>query len=113
MSAFPPSGSDRQGNQGAAWQQQNGYPSPYVRQMPQAYPQKTNVLAIIALVTSLMGWFFISPFLGGIALRQIKMTGEGGAAFAKASIVISVLWVLAALGYLLLWILAGIAVSGS
>lgn len=80
--------------------------------MPQMYPQKTNVLAIITLVTSIIGWFFISPFLGVIALKQIKRTGEGGRGYAKAGIAISILWVVACLGYLLLWILAGLAMSG-
>lgn len=92
-------------------QQQNPYPSPYVRQMPQMYPQKTNTLAIIALVASLLGWFFIAPVLGWAALRQIKYTGDSGAGLAKASIIISVLWGVACLGFLLLWILAGLAMS--
>lgn len=140
MSAFPPSRYDHNNEQGASWQrpeaqpsafvnggmhgadsaQHGGYypppppqqPSPYVRQMPQMYPQKTNVLAIITLVTSIIGWFFISPFLGMIALKQIKRTGEGGRGYAKAGIAISILWVVACLGYLLLWILAGLAMSG-
>lgn len=93
--------------------QQNPYPSPYARQIPQMYPQKTNVLAIVALVTSLLGWFFLAPILGWVALKQIKYTGDGGAGFAKASIVISILWVIAALGYLLLWFVAALALLGN
>ncbi len=94
-------------------QHQNAYPSPYIRQMPQMYPRSTNTLAIIALVTSILGWFFISPILGWIALKQIKQTGDGGAGFAKAGIVISALWVVACVGYILLWVVAGLALSGN
>lgn len=54
---------------------------------PQQPPQKTNTLAIIALISS----FFISVLgivLGHIALSQIKKTGEGGRGLALAGTII-------------------------
>lgn len=64
------------------------------------YPSapKTNVLAIVSLVSSLVGMFII-PFLGSlagvitghIALKQVKNNGEGGRGLAIAGTIIG--WV--------------------
>jgi hypothetical protein len=51
--------------------------------------QKTNTLAIIALVLGIVvpiGGIICGP----IALGQIKRTGEGGAGFAKAGLIIGI-----------------------
>lgn len=59
---------------------------PYASNAPVA-AQKTNVLAIVSLVSS----FFISILgiiLGFVALSQIKKTGESGRGLAIAGIII-------------------------
>jgi len=71
---------------------------------PAQQPNKTNVLAIISLVSS----FFISIVgivLGHIALSQIKRTGEGGRGLAIAGLVIGyiglvlgIIWVIFVMG---------------
>lgn len=76
-----------------------------------AYPQgpKTNTLAIVSLVSSLVGVFVI-PIIGQIvgiitghmSLGQIKRTGEGGRGLGLAGVIIG--WV-----SLALWILGIIA----
>lgn len=60
-------------------------------------PAKTNSLAIAALILS----FFIPVvgiILGIVALNQIKETHEGGHGMAVAAIVISIAWVVIAIG---------------
>lgn len=51
-------------------------------------PAKTNTLAIIALIVSIVVSNLIGLILGIIALNQIKRTGEGGRGLAVAAIVI-------------------------
>lgn len=47
-----------------------------------------NVLAIVAFVTSLLGFAFISSIMGHIAMNQIKTTGEKGRELALAGVII-------------------------
>ena len=54
---------------------------------PVAAP-RTNVLAIVSLVISILGFNVIAIILGAIALSQIKKTQEGGRGLAIAGIVI-------------------------
>jgi Domain of unknown function (DUF4190) len=71
-------------------------------------PQKTNTLAIIALVAS----FFISlagVIMGHIALGQIKRTGEGGRGLAIAALVIG--YASMAIGLVVFIIMMGAAAS--
>ncbi|WP_353987327.1 DUF4190 domain-containing protein [Ruicaihuangia caeni] len=87
-------------------------PTPYYS--APAQQQKTNVLAIVSLVTSIIGMSLIGIITGHIALSQIKRTGENGRGLALAGtiigyagIVLSVILVLAFLPF----ILAGAAMS--
>jgi Domain of unknown function (DUF4190) len=64
---------------GAAYQQLN---------QPKPQPTQTNVLAIIALVTSLVGIHLAGIICGHIALNQIKTSGENGRGMALAGLII-------------------------
>ncbi|WP_382303785.1 DUF4190 domain-containing protein [Herbiconiux sp. UC225_62] len=55
---------------------------------PAPVAQKTNVLAIVSLVTSILSFNIIAVILGFIALSQIKKTGESGRGLAIAGIII-------------------------
>jgi peptidyl-prolyl cis-trans isomerase B (cyclophilin B) len=50
--------------------------------------RKTNVLAIVSLVISILGFNVIAVILGIIALTQVKRSGEGGRGLAIAGIII-------------------------
>ncbi|WP_439593186.1 DUF4190 domain-containing protein [Microbacterium sp.] len=105
------------------------YPPPYQAAPPaygaaapaygygQAQP-KTNTLAIVSLVASIVGFLWILPFIGNLAgvitghisLKQIKQTGEGGRGMALAGVIVG--WVglgiliLVALGFLFFFVIA-------
>ncbi|WP_262286970.1 DUF4190 domain-containing protein [Micromonospora sp. MA102] len=81
-----------------------GYP-------PAAYPgyappsSKTNTLAIVALVLSLVGFTScitapVGAIMGHVARKQIRQTGEQGEGMAKAAIIVG--WILTALLVLLI-----------
>jgi len=59
--------------------------------------EETNTMAIIALVASLTGFFYMSMFsivgfiLGVIAMKQIERTGEKGKGLAEASVILGVI----------------------
>ena len=61
-------------------------------------PRKTNTLAVVSLISSLVG-FFILPFIGSVvgiitghmSLSQIKRTGEGGRGLGLAGTIVG--WV--------------------
>ncbi|MFI6261918.1 DUF4190 domain-containing protein [Micromonospora sp. NPDC051006] len=77
-----------------------GYPAPGHPGYGYAPPQKTNGLAIAALVLSLIGLTScitapIGAILGHMAQKQIRVTGEGGEGMAKAAIIVG--WILTAL----------------
>lgn len=55
---------------------------------PAPVAQKTNVLAIVSLVLSILSFNIIAVILGVIALSQIKKTGESGRGLAIAGIII-------------------------
>ncbi|MFS0733187.1 DUF4190 domain-containing protein [Microbacterium sp. 1P10UB] len=94
--------------QGGYGQQPSGYPAAAPYGAAQGYPAaytpyptepKTNVLAIISLIASIVGFIWIIPFLGGLAgaimghisLGQIKKNGEKGRGLALAGIIVG--WV--------------------
>lgn len=96
---------------------QPGYPQPGYAQpgYPAAYPaygyavaRPTNTLAVVALISSLVG-IFIIPILGSIAAvitapmarKQIRETGEGGDGMALSGMIIG--WV-----GLAIWLLVGL-----
>lgn len=61
---------------------------------------RTNTLAIVALVLSLVGFTScitapIGAIMGHVARRQIRETGEQGEGMAKAAIIVG--WILTAL----------------
>ncbi|SCG80558.1 protein of unknown function [Micromonospora echinaurantiaca] len=79
-----------------------GYPPPAYPGYGYGYPpqQKTNGLAIAALVLSLVGVGScitapIGAILGHVAQKQIRQTGEGGEGMAKAAIIVG--WILTGL----------------
>lgn len=85
-------------------------PPPYeYTQQAQQRPagQKYNVLAIISLVTSIVGISLAGVICGHIALSQIKRTGESGRGMAIAGTIIgyvglvaSVIAIIVALAFL-------------
>ncbi len=94
-----PSSSDPRGEQ--------PYP-PYGAYPPPAVPG-TNILALLSLVFA----FVFAPVgivLGHMARRQLRTSGEQGAGLAKAGLIIgyvlTALWVLACVGWVLLLIFA-------
>ena len=54
-------------------------------------PARTNGLAIATLVLGLCGFALLPVILGHIALRQIRTSGEGGAALAVVGLVLGYL----------------------
>lgn len=82
-----------------------GYPAPAYPAYGYAAPQKTNGLAIAALVLSLVGFTScitapVGAILGHVAQKQIRQTGEGGEGMAKAAIIVG--WILTGLLVLLI-----------
>ncbi|MCP2032885.1 hypothetical protein L1277_002998 [Okibacterium sp. HSC-33S16] len=78
------------------------YGAPQGQYGAQGYGQqqsaKWNVLSIITLVSSILGFSIISIVLGIISLNQIKRTGEQGKVLAIVGIVIGAL---ATIGYII------------
>jgi len=85
-----------------------------------AYAPRTNPLAIVSLVLSLVGLLTWITAIGGvitghIALSQIKRTGEGGRGMAIAGVIVGYVMV----GFMVLYILfivfvfAGLGIWGS
>ncbi|MFG1954086.1 DUF4190 domain-containing protein [Micromonospora sp. NPDC048830] len=82
-----------------------GYPTPGYPGYGYAPPQKTNGMAIAALVLSLVGIAScitapIGAILGHVARKQIRESGEGGEGMAKAAIIVG--WILTGLLVLLI-----------
>jgi len=100
-SPYPPPG----GEQYAA--PMPGYPGPGAYPPPGAYPgyampaARTNTLAIVALVLSLVGFAScgitapIGAIMGHVARKQIRETGEEGDGMALAGIIVG--WIMTAL----------------
>jgi len=79
------------------------------------YPvQKTNTLAILSLIGSILGFVWILPIVGSLAgaimghisLGQLKQSGEKGRGLALAGVIVG--WV--GLGLLILGVLAFFAI---
>jgi|LakMenEpi03Aug12_release.lakeMendotaPanAssembly.Ray.scaffolds.fasta_scaffold3543769_1 hypothetical protein len=56
---------------------------------------KTNVLAIVSLVTSILGFSLVGIITGHIGLSQIKKSGEAGSGLAIAGLVIGYISIVA------------------
>ena len=68
----------------------------------QPVPQsKTNTMAIVGFILSLVccGFGFIGAILSGIALGQIKQSGENGKGLAIAGLVVGILSTIAGIIY--------------
>ena len=72
----------------------------------------TNTLAIIALVTSLLGVHLAGIICGHIALSQIKTTGESGRGLALAGLIIGYVGVVVVVLFVAFWIAAIASISG-
>jgi hypothetical protein len=56
---------------------------------PYSVPSRpTNVLAIISLIASCVGFTVPGIIMGHIALHQIRLTGEGGHGLALAGLIV-------------------------
>ncbi|SIN32473.1 DUF4190 domain-containing protein [Micromonospora cremea] len=80
------------------------YPPPYAG-YGYPVPQKTNGMAIAALVLALLGLTScitapVGAILGHVAQKQIRLSGEGGEGMAKAAIIVG--WILTGLLVLLI-----------
>ncbi|CAB4555799.1 unannotated protein [freshwater metagenome] len=64
---------------------------------------KTNVLAIVSLVTSILGFSLVGIITGHIGLSQIKKTGEAGSGLAIAGLVIGYVSFVAVLLWLVIF----------
>lgn len=85
--------------------------NPYAGATPVApAAAKMNVLAIISLVGSIIGFSLIASVLGFVALSQIKKTGESGRGLAIAGVIIGIV---ATVFYLVLAIVSVVASIGS
>lgn len=68
--------------------------APQYAQQYSAPARETNVLAIIALIASCVGFQIPGIVMGYIALSQIKKSGEGGHGLALAAVIVG--WALLA-----------------
>lgn len=69
---------------------------------PASTGAKTNVLAIVSLVASIVGFGLVGVITGHIGLNQIKQTGEQGRGLAIAGLVIGYI----SIAFVLLWFFA-------
>ena len=69
----------------------------------QASAAKTNVLAIVSLVTSILGIGIVGVITGHIGLHQIKTTGEQGRGLAIAGLIIGYLQIATVILFFALW----------
>lgn len=88
--------------------QHASHPMPQTVYSPPQTP-RTNGLAIATLVLGICGFAILPVVLGHIALGQIRSRHEGGAGLAVAGLVLGYL---ALVGYLVLAVIAIVAVAG-
>ncbi len=101
------------------------YPAPVYAQAPQGPAATTNTMAIISMISSIIGWFsfgvlcVVGVILGHISLKQIKNSGEGGRPVALTGLIVGYIgiagWIIGLIVFVvLLGVLgASIAASGS
>jgi len=91
------------------------YAQPYAQQ-PYAVGPKTNTLAIVSLVLSIIGVSIGGVIAGHIALKQVKERGEAGHGLALAGAIIGwvgcAAWVLAIVLTILSFVVFGTALWG-
>ena len=93
-------------------------PSPYAQPgAPSAYAvppaQPTNVLAIVSLVASIIGFALVGVITGHIALGQIKRTGAPGHAIALAGVIVGYIYIGASLLFLVVWGVIALVYAGT
>lgn len=94
-------------------------PTPYAAPQPQqpysaavgAPAAKWNVLSIISLVASVVGFHLVGIVTGHIALSQIKKTGEQGNVLAIIGLILGYLGFVVVVILFIVWI--GIIVAAS
>lgn len=79
-------------------------PAPYNTGGAVAPAEKTNVLAIVALITGILGMALVPVICGHISLNQIKKTGEGGKIMAIIGLVLGYLGILAWIIVIIMWV---------
>ena len=73
--------------------------APFEQQHSAPSSDKWNVLSIVALVISILGFNIIAVILGFIALNQVGKSGERGKGLANAAIIIGLVSII--LGFIL------------
>ncbi len=79
--------------------------NPYAPTQVYATARPTNVLAIISLIASCVGFTVPGIIMGHIALSQIKRTGEGGHGLALAGVIVGYCLFAIALIFIVVYIL--------
>jgi hypothetical protein len=65
---------------------------------------KWNVLSIVSLVTSIIGFSLVGIITGHIALSQIKKTGEQGNVLAIIGLILGYLWLVGTIIFIIVWV---------
>ena len=105
--AAPPASQQPPAPQAAPAYAQPGSPQPYAQHVPS---EKYNVLAIVSLVTSVLGISLVGIITGHIGLSQIGKTGEKGRGLAIAGLVLGYLGILISIIALVIFIPVMIAI---
>ena len=92
-------------------QQPAGSPNAWAPTQPQGQP--TNVLAIVSLVASIIGFSLIGVITGHIGLGQIKRTGAPGHGIALAGVIIGYVYIGASLLFLVVWGVIALVYAGT
>ena len=79
-------------------------PTPYAAPVGAPAGGKTNTLAIVSLVLSIIGVHLGGIITGHIALGQIKRTGESGRGLALAGTIIGYVGIVAVIIFTIIWI---------
>jgi len=82
-------------------------PTPYAAPAAYAPAAPWNVLSIVSLVSSIIGFHLVGVILGHISLGQIKRTGEQGNVLAIIGLVLGYLGLAAVLIGLIIVIASG------
>ncbi len=105
----PPGGPDTGYGYGYGYGATGGYQS-----LGYTPPQPTNTLAIVSLVTSILGLGLVGIVTGHIARSQIRRTGQGGAGVALAGLIIGYIVTALEIAFILFVIgLVAVSQSGS
>ncbi|MGX5682018.1 DUF4190 domain-containing protein [Schumannella luteola] len=71
---------------------------------PAAPVAKWNVLSIVSLVTSIIGFSLVGVITGHIALSQIKKTGEQGNVLAIIGLILGYIGLVAFIIFIIVWV---------